>query len=437
MRKVIVIAVREYQAAVRTKMFIISLVFIPVLGGGGAVATWLLEGQVDVTDRNVAVIDRTGVLFEPLAEAAKARNETVVDPRTDKQVKPRFLLERLEPAAADPTAQRLALSEQVRAKRWFAFLDIDAGVLDPSASESSAPIQYYSNNPAYEDIEHFAAQPLNNAIQTIRLNRAGIDKQVVDRATRWVSVTSLGLLSRDAQSGQVAQPGQVNKAAHIVVPMIFMFLMFMVVMLGATPLMHGVLEEKMQRIAEVLLGSVTPFQLMAGKLLGMVGVSLTVMTLYMTCGIVAAGWSGYGQYVPAHLIKWFVVYQVLAVLMFGSMFGAVGAACSDLKEAQSAFFPVWLIVCIPLFVWIQVAREPSSTFSTVVSLFPPATPMLMLLRQAVPPGPPLWQPFLGILLVVLTTLACIFASGRVFRIGLLMQGKGASLRQMLHWAIRG
>ncbi|UCC31708.1 MAG: hypothetical protein JSU86_05390, partial [Phycisphaerales bacterium] len=82
-------------------------------------------------------------------------------------------------------------------------------------------------------------------------------------------------------------------------------------------------------------------------------------------------------------------------------------------------------------------KEPLATSSTVMSLFPPATPMLMILRQAVPPGVPLWQPLLGVALVILTTMACVFAAGRIFRVGILMQGKGANLGQMMRWALRG
>ena len=99
--------------------------------------------------------------------------------------------------------------------------------------------------------------------------------------------------------------------------------------------------------------------------------------------------------------------------------------------------PVMVVVVLPMMLWISVAREPTTTFSTVVSLFPPATPMLMLVRQAVPPGIPFWQPALGTLLVLLTTLLCVFAAGRIFRVGILMQGKGAKLTEMVRWIARG
>jgi ABC-type Na+ efflux pump permease subunit len=176
---------------------------------------------------------------------------------------------------------------------------------------------------------------------------------------------------------------------------------------------------------------------MMGKLIGTVGVSLTLATLYMGGAFYALYQTGYGHLFPAHLVWWFVTFQCLAVLLYGSLFIAIGAAVSDLKESQNMLMPVMIIVVAPMFVWLNVIREPSATFSIVASLIPTATPMLMLMRQAVPPGVPLWQPLLGIVLVLATTGACVFVAGRIFRVGLLMQGKGASIGEMMRWVVRG
>ena len=214
-------------------------------------------------------------------------------------------------------------------------------------------------------------------------------------------------------------------------------LMFMVVMVGASPLVNSVLEEKMQRIAEVLLGSVPPFQLMLGKLVGTVGVSLTISTVYLAGAYFAVWYAGYASFFPTHLLWWFMLYVSLSVFMFGSLFIAVGAACSDIKESQNMLMPVMMLVVSPLFVWGAVLKAPTATFAVVVSLIPPATPMLMLLRQAIPPGVPIWQPLLGVVLVTLNTLLFVFVAGRIFRVGMLMQGKGAKIGEMLRWALRG
>lgn len=439
MRKMIVVAVREYQAAVKTKAFIVSLVLMPVMMVGSLAVQFLLRDKVDTKDKRIAMVDYSGQLFDAVAEAAGVRNETTIFTERDgvqKQVQPRYLFEKVSPSNGDPSKTTLELSNRVRAQELFAFVIVGPDVVDPGAEPAQAVVQYYSNSPTYDDIEGWLRGPLNVHIQKLRLAAAKLDPKVVEDATRRVVVANLGLVSVD-ETGKVAAAEATNKVANFFVPLGLMMLMFMVVMIGASPLIQSVLEEKMQRIAEVLLGSISPFQLMLGKLLGMVGVSLTIATVYMVGAFLALRQAEYERFFPAHVVWWFVVFQALAVLMYGALFIAIGASVSDLKEAQNLTTPVMLLVVAPMFVWTNVVREPTSSFSLIVSLFPPATPMLMLMRQAVPPGVPLWQPLVGVAGVLLATVFCVFAAGRIFRVGILMQGKGAKIGEMMRWVLRG
>lgn len=450
MRRMIVVAVREYQAAVKTKAFVISLVAMPVLMGGVFIAQAVLQDKVDISDKRVAVVDHTGRIFDAVAEAIQKRNEADLDKggifNTEdgrrKQVRPRFVVSKAQPTSDDPARVRLELSERVRDGELFAFVIVGPDVIDPPAEigpESDTTrfaIDYHSNSPTNDDFRRWVGVPLNAQIQKLRLAAANLDAEIVRKATKGIPVANLGLVSLDDE-GNITKAEETNELATIFVPMGLMMLMFMVINVGAAPMVHSALEEKMQRIAEVLLGSIPPFQLMMGKLIGMVGVSLTIAMVYLVGAFFAIHRSGYGEFFPTHLVIWFVTFQGLAVLMFGSLFVAIGAAVTDMKEAQSVMMPVMIVVAMPLFVWIHVVREPSSPMSVAMSLFPPATPILMTMRQAVPPGIPLWQPFLGILLVLLTTVVFVFAAGRIFRIGLLMQGKGANVGQMIRWVIRG
>jgi ABC-2 type transport system permease protein len=440
MRKVIVVAVREYQAAVRTKAFIISLVVMPIFMFGSIVLPRLLRNEVDLTEKRVAVLDANGVIFDTLAEKARLRNETEIfrgEGPTRKQIAPRYVLERIESTGADTEHVGLEQSDRVREAAIFAFMIIPAGIAD-SIPEGEAPpqIEYFSNNPTYDAFRGWASGPIGEHVTAIRLARANLPPEVVRAATMPTRIANLGLVSI-AETGEIEEAKESNELANFFVPFGMLMLMFMVIIVGAPPLAQSVLEEKMQRIAEVLLGSVPPFQLMLGKLIGMVGVALTIGTLYLVGAYVALGRTEYAAFFPSHLVWWFVLYQALAVLMFGSVFIAAGAAVSDLKEMQSLITPVMLVVMCPMLIWIQVVREPSAPFSVFASLFPPATPMLMLVRQAVPPGVPTWQPVLGVVLVLLTTTVCIWAAGRVFRVGILMQGKGAKVGEIIRWIIRG
>ncbi|MCH7873606.1 MAG: ABC transporter permease [Planctomycetes bacterium] len=439
MRKTIVVAVREYKAAVKTKAFVVTLVAMPILMGGSIAVQVFLRDKVDTTDRTLAVVDLTGVLFDDVAKAALLRNrEDIFAKRSEdrKQVRPRFVLEEHVPSSKDLDEVRLELSERVRAKELFAFAIIPSDAIVPAEGGAASKIQYHSNTPTYRALNRWLAQTVNEQIQKRRFDLAGLDRVVIKKAMERTLLDDRMLVTRD-ESGAITVAEKTNKAANFGVPAGLMMLMLMVVMVGASPLVNSVLEEKMQRIAEVLLGSIPPFQLMLGKLLGTVGVSLTLAAVYLAGGFAALTYAGYGAFFPTHLLWWFVLYQSLAVMMYGSVYIAVGAACSDIKETQAMLMPLMIVIMAPFFLWANVLKAPSATFAVVVSLFPPATPMLMLLRQSIPPGVPAWQPALGIVLVTLTTILFVFVAGRIFRVGILMQGKGAKFGEMIRWTLRG
>lgn len=453
MRKTLVIAVREYLATVRTKSFVISLVVLPVLMGGSIVAQALLKGQVDTRPRKFVLVDRappSHQLGEAVLAAIEARNEKqTTDPATGQQVQPRWDVRLERPATSEPKdvdALRLKLSDDVRRGELFGFVEIgpDVFAYQPQQAPADAPqlpdgsaVRYQTNRPLDQAFPQFVKQQVDEAAKQWRSKDAGIDRLQAEAVTRPVPLREKGLTRLKGDGSGVEEVSEEGRLIPLFAPFGLMMLMFMVIMVGATPLMQSVLEEKMQRIAEVLLGSVSPFQLMLGKLLGTVGVSLTLSGIYLGAAYWAAHRHGFTEYLSAEVLAWFVVYQMLAVLMFGSMFIAIGAACTDAKESQSMLMPVMVLVCLPLFVWFNVVREPNSAFATWFSLFPPATPMLMVARLAVPPGVAVWQPAAGVVLVLLATLGCVWAAGRIFRVGILMQGKGARVGEMLRWVVRG
>jgi len=189
----------------------------------------------------------------------------------------------------------------------------------------------------------------------------------------------------------------------------------------------------MSRISEVLIGSVSPFELMMGKLIGSVCVSLLLATIYVIGGTTTARYFGYGDVIHGTDIGWLLLFLIMASFMFGSIFITIGAACSDLKDAQGMMTPAMLIMMLPWMTWFAVINAPESPMAVGLSLFPTASPFLMLLRIMLPPGPPLWQVLLAVALTAATSLAAVYAAGRIFRTGLLMQGKAATFGEMWKW----
>lgn len=456
MHKIFAVARREYNAAVRTKAFLISLFLMPLMMGGSVLMQVLLKDQVDIQEKRFAVVDRTTdeQLVRALQTAVRLRNDQTSDPATGKQFKPIFTIDHVAASFYAPDAvqqQRFELSERVRHGEIFGFLEIGPRVFEhesDAAEDSPAEpaveggsdqsvIRYQSNSPTYDEFQNWARPLLEHEIQEVRFQRAGLPSAMVRSVLQPAPLLVKGLSEKDASTGDIQEAKDENPMVSVLAPGALMVLMFMLIFVGGTPAMQGVVEEKMQRIAEMVLGSVQPFELMLGKLLGLMGVSLTLAALYLGGAYGLALHYGMADLVSPVVMAWFIVYLVVGVVMYGALFIAVGAACSDLRDTQTMLWPVMLLAMLPLFVWINVAREPTSTFSTVASLIPTATPMLMILRVAVPPGIAWWQPALGLVMMLITTVIFVYLAGRIFRVGILMQGKGASVRDLARWIVRG
>ena len=220
-------------------------------------------------------------------------------------------------------------------------------------------------------------------------------------------------------------------------PAAVMMLMWMMVLMGAMPLLNAVMEEKNQRIAEIMLGAARPFELMMGKVLAGLGVSLTGSAIYLVVAMFALGNLGIAGYVPYHILPWFFAYLVLNIFMLGAIFAAAGSLCTDAKDVQNMTLPAMLPSLIPMFIWMPVVQQPLSTFATATSLFPLFTPILMLLRQCTPEAIPAWQPWVGLAGVIATAILCVWIGGRVFRLGMLWQGRPPKLGQLIRLAVRG
>lgn len=435
MRKILVIARREYLAMVGSKAFLFSIAIMPLLMIGGAVVPQLLKDRVDTGDKRVVVLDGTGKLYDRLAAAAQMRNEHGIrDPESGKQIAPAYKLEP-GPKGSVTDQLRLELSDRVRSGKLYGFVEIPANVLETPADGKPSVMTFYAENTSLSNVKRWFDHTLTGIVEAERLQAAGIDPQVVSRS-KAVTLEGRGLFQETAE-GEIKKARNSQEVLSILLPLGIMMFMFMIIMMSAQPMLESVLEEKTNRIAEVLLGSATPFQIMAGKLFGNVGGSLTVAAIYLTGAYGLARYNDATDLIPFDMLPWFIVFQLLAVLMFSSLFMAIGASVNQLKEAQSLLLPIWLLIVTPLFVWLNIVRDPNGSFATTFSLIPPFIPMLMCLRMSATSAIPVWQPILGLLLMLATTLLCIFAAGRVFRIGMLTQGRAPKVSELVRWAING
>jgi ABC-2 type transport system permease protein len=428
--KAVIVAISEFTTLVQSKAFLIGLCMMPVFMGIAFGVQKFSRNATDVKNRAFVVVDRTGILYAPLKAAADDWNRSAAIGGT--QTQPLFLPSEATFDEADNSA-RAALSDRVKRDEVYAFVEIPKDALDPAAK---ATMKYYSNHPAYRTLPDWIGTAVNREIMTQRFREAAIDRALVSRLTRRVDLAELGLLQRDA-SGAIQAAAPVDKIRTVAIPVGMMMILLFSVMSGAPQLLNSVIEEKMSRISEVLIGSITPFELMMGKLAGCVAVSLLLATIYVTGGVTVARHFGYADVIKTVDLAWLLLFLLMASFMFGSIFITIGASCSDLKDAQGMMTPAMLIMMFPWMTWFAILNAPDSPISVALSMFPTNAPFLMLLRIMLPPGPPMWQVAVSVVLAAATSVAAVYAAGRIFRTGLLMQGKAATFGEMWRWVRAG
>jgi ABC-2 type transport system permease protein len=443
-RRALLIAKRDYLISVRSKSFLFGLIVFPVLFGGSLLGVAILKAKPDLRDRHVALIDRTGKLADFVVQAAVSKSaKEMFEKKTGVQVSPRYIVEPVAPEPGDPNLQRLALSNRVRSGELFAFIDVGASQNAVGESENAqgeptkASIACYTNAGAIDELQSWLSRAVNDAIKTQRLTEAGIDRGRVPAMLASVSVDNLDLLTRDATTGGIGEPVKRDELAVFIVPFGAMMLLMMIVMVGCAPMMAAVTEDKSQRIVEMLLGVATPHDLMMGKVLAGVARSLTSSVLYVTVGTVALIALQVSGSTPLSLLPWFYVYLVAEVTMLCALSVGLGAACNSPQEAQNLMLLVLAPIMVPVFLMLPVLDRPNGPLAIALSLFPPFTPMLMVLRQAMPGGVPLWQLWIGLLGVLACSLVGVWAASRVFRVAILMQGQPPRLADIVRWAVKG
>ncbi len=438
MRKTLIIALREYKAAVRTKSFIVSLVLMPVLMGGSTAVSVISQSKKDTSDKKFVVIDHSGLFSQVLHQHVKLRNDSAIfNPETREKIRPAYFVEFADPDTADPGKQKLGLSERIAAKDLYGFFEIGPSVLHPEKDPDNAYIRFYSENAFLDETRGWFANTVNNHLRQLRVAELNLTPESTKELFTWTNIEGLGLLKVDENTGSIRDAEKSNVVQSILIPYILVMLMFMMAIMGVTPLLTAVMEEKMERIAEVLLATVTPFQFMTGKILGSLSVSLTTAAIYILGGIITMQQLGAGDKIPYHLLPWFFIYLVFFLIMAGSIMAAFGSACNDNKDAQNVSFPAMLPMIMPLFVVWPVIQNPMSSFATWLSLFPPFTPMLMIVRMASPVSIPVWQPITGLIGIIVFTVLSVWAGARIFRTGILMQGQKPTLANLVKYVLKG
>ena len=412
--RALIIAVREYLAMVRTKSFLIGLLAAPTMVVVSMLLTPDGKAPSEGGPRSVAIIDHTGEvapLLEPVAQSAALE------------------LHVHGPDTLDD-AQRERLNQQLRAGELAAVLEIGAHAIDGGGTGDDAAVVLVAGNFA-GGTTRWLQSTTRRLVQQERLRAAGIEESQIQQLLRGTQVEV-----RPPPQPDAAEDEDPDWLARTLAPMVSLLLVFVAVMFSAPQLLQSVIEEKQQRISEVLLGSVSPSTLMLGKLLGTSAVGITVLLAYVGMGLVAASQAGLGSVLSPLVIALAVLNVVVALVMFGSLFLAMGAASNDLKDAQGMMTVVIVLLVVPLMTMTSFLDDPHGTLSVSMSLFPFTAPMVMPVRMAITQVP-VWQVCASFAGAALTTAVIVWVAGRVFRVGILAQGQAPKLRELARWVLEG
>ena len=401
---------REYLQRVRSKWFIMVTLLAPIIMIAMIVIPTFIAARSDRSDRDLLIVDGSGVLYERLASDFEASGYTVAE----------------EPWTVDVVTD---LRQQASDGEIGGFL-----VLDDLTLETGEAVLY-----ANERASLIRRMTLRSAIASAALEYQ-LEQQGLDAGAM--------LAGGELRVEMLVDEGSDTDDPQFFVAYMGTMFLYMVILIYAVSVMRATLEEKTSRIVEVIVSSMKPWHLMLGKILGVGAVSLTQIAVWLSMGALAVG-AGIPMLIAARpelanldtvvavlpglwLLILFVGLFLFGFFMYSGLYAAVGAMCSTDEEAQQAQFPVMMFLIIPILFVLQAIQEPLTPLVTWLSLFPLFSPVLMWARVA-GGGVPGWQIGLSFVLMGATVIGVAWLAGRIYKVGILMAGKKPSLPELWRW----
>lgn len=448
MRKILLVARRDFLATVSTKGFIIAVLMPPAMYAVlFLVFPRLMNERLPATTGRVTVIDQTGAVAAGIRDyldpqAIRARRaeemgramETVPIPGGPDGpaqdaifgVVPR--LEIVQRNASDLDREKRLLRREGESAQQLAVLVIDPDAVSGSAGKFGDYDLFVRAN-LDDRIQSELRRAARESIISARIKVAGLDRRTIDALTTvergpTVTVTETG--ESDAFTG-----------FNRILPMGFAILLLISVMSSGQYLLTTTVEEKSSRMIEVLLSAVSPFELLTGKILGQLGVGLTVLVTYASIAILGLVSAAMFGLLDPTLLVYLLIFFLITYVTMGSFMAAIGSSVNELREAQSLMTPITLVMILPWLFAYPISRDPNSLLAITLSFLPPMNTVAMLLRMTSTAPPPIWQVWLSILVGVAGACAALWFASRVFKIGLLMHGRPPNLATLIRWAKTG
>lgn len=447
MRKLLAVIKREYIQRVRSKFFVIMTILGPFMLLVFTVAPGLLFSIKAGGDTRLAIVDQTEghKLFDsvswslkqdeingytnaaPLPNANLDRRQQME--QTARALRGGFVLEQVDLRERPIEEVKRELSARIGRNDLDAYVVIPADILENNQSR----VSYYGRNVGDVIARGQIEDRLSRAVRTERLRANGIREDQIENLSKPVELDAYGVNDKGEEGGK-------DTGAGFVLVFVVAFLIYICVLLYGQVILGAVVEEKETRIAEVLLSSVRSLTLMMGKLIGVSLVAVTQLgswflafALLTAYGVNALGQSDINlPHLPASFFVYFFLFFILGYFMYASMYVLIGSMVTTPQEGGQLSVPVVFLLMAGLYLAFPVIRSPNSPFAFWVSMIPFFSPITMIVR-IVSQTPPTWQILLSLGIGFTTAVLLVWLSSRIYRIGMLMYGKKATIPEVARW----
>ena len=444
MNKMFVVMKREYLQAVRKKVFIIMTLLFPFLMAGLMVLPGLMMAK-GMGKKRIAVLDGTGQLQEAFANPNAKEPEKKVDARKEAQkaiegggrqrgLPSQFTIEYVNQTGKDvekeakPYLARLTRDDEAADKLEGVFLIPPKALVDQETE-----LSYYSRSATDFMTQERLGRLANRTLQSLRLASNGLKPELVEKLLQDLPVEAVQL----SRSGEKKTGGELN--------FVFAFILGALLMLPSLvygqETMRGIVQEKTDRVVEVLVSSVTPMELLTGKVLGIAAVGLTQIFVWLTMiGLVGAYGAAVAsmadiniaQFVRPSVFAYFFLFFILAYLTYVCVYAIAGAVCNSEKEAQQFIMPIMMLMITPWILMMPIVMNPDAPFAVAFSLAPVFGPITMFVRTTVT-EPPMWHLLVSILVSLARIVLFFWVTAKIFRAGILSYGKRPTLPELWKW----
>jgi len=396
----------EFMNRLKSKWFLFSAIFLPLIIVGFAVLPTLLL-QEETQAKTFALIDETGWIGNQLMKES-TEEFTLESGRPQYQWIPLSGTKESTFEVADSLLADDTIS---------GYIYIPENVLEERQAE------YYSRKVSnFLDLQKLQGK-LSAIVEQRKMEQAGLDPVKIEELTRDVSLETF-----EVRGGEVSES---NEFMAFVGPYFYIMMFFFAVFMSSQILMRSVMEERQNRVVEILVSSITPGGLMRGKITGLGLLGIVQIAIYMTLASIIS--THYGvQLITLPSLLGFIAYFVPGFLLFAGFYSAVGSLFTSEQEAQNISGFMSFIAVAPVIFLPFAMNNPNSTVIQVLSFIPPITPFFMILRMNIAVLP-VWEYVVSFGILVLFTLGVIWAAGKVFSTAILMYGKRPTLPELLRW----